>query len=88
MSRLLLDTHALFWFVANDGALSASARTLIEEADEVFVSVATAWEAASKATMIRGDVCTSPAGERRQSSGARVEQAWLEQPVADELRRR
>ena len=51
MSRLLLDTHALFWFVSNDGALSASARTLIEEADEVFVSVASAWEAAIKAKL-------------------------------------
>lgn len=51
MSRLLLDTNALLWFVANDGALSASARTLVEEADEVFVSVATAWEAAIKANL-------------------------------------
>ncbi len=51
MSRLLLDTHALLWFVANDAALSASARTLIEEAEEVFVSVASAWEAAIKVSL-------------------------------------
>jgi PIN domain nuclease of toxin-antitoxin system len=49
VSRLLLDTHALLWFVSNDSALSTSARSLIEDADEVFVSVASAWEAAIKA---------------------------------------
>ncbi len=48
MNRLLLDTHALLWFVANDSALSATARTLIEAADDVFVSVASAWETAIK----------------------------------------
>jgi PIN domain nuclease of toxin-antitoxin system len=48
VSRLLLDTHALLWFVSDDRALSTSARSLIENADEVFVSVASAWEAAIK----------------------------------------
>jgi PIN domain nuclease of toxin-antitoxin system len=48
VTRLLLDTHALLWFVANDAALSASARSLIESADEVLVSVASAWEIAIK----------------------------------------
>jgi PIN domain nuclease of toxin-antitoxin system len=49
VSPLLLDTHALLWFVSNDSALSTSARSLIEDADEVFVSVASAWETAIKA---------------------------------------
>lgn len=49
MSRLLLDTHTLLWFVSNDSALSTLARSRIENADEVFVSVASAWEAAIKA---------------------------------------
>jgi PIN domain nuclease of toxin-antitoxin system len=48
VTRLLLDTHALLWFVASDAALSPSARALIEKADEVFVSVASAWEVAIK----------------------------------------
>jgi PIN domain nuclease of toxin-antitoxin system len=48
VSRLLLDTHALLWFVANDASMSATARTLIETADDVFVSVASAWETAIK----------------------------------------
>jgi PIN domain nuclease of toxin-antitoxin system len=48
VSRLLLDTHSLLWFVSNDAALSAPARSLIESADEVFASVASAWETAIK----------------------------------------
>jgi PIN domain nuclease of toxin-antitoxin system len=48
VSRLLLDTHALLWFVSGDPALSAAARSLIESADEVLVSVASAWEVAIK----------------------------------------
>ena len=48
MSRLLLDTHALLWFVANDSALSATARNIIETSDDVLVSVASAWEVAIK----------------------------------------
>ncbi len=51
MSRLLLDTHALLWFVSNDAALSTSARGLIEAADEAFVSVASAWEIAIKVNL-------------------------------------
>jgi PIN domain nuclease of toxin-antitoxin system len=48
VSRLLLDTHAFLWFVANDPALSAPARSVIENADEVLISVASAWEIAIK----------------------------------------
>jgi PIN domain nuclease of toxin-antitoxin system len=40
---LLLDTHTLLWFIADDSSLSAAARTAIEDAaDDVFVSVASA----------------------------------------------
>ena len=47
--RLLLDTHALLWFVAGDATLSATARNAIADPDnEVFVSAASAWEIATK----------------------------------------
>lgn len=47
--RLLLDTHAFLWWLAGDEALSAVARTAIEnEANEIFVSAASAWEIATK----------------------------------------
>jgi PIN domain nuclease of toxin-antitoxin system len=51
VSRVLLDTHTLLRFVANDPALPESPRALVEEADEVFVSVASAWEIAIKVNL-------------------------------------
>lgn len=47
--RLLFDTHIFIWAVSGDKRLKNSARTLIENADEVFVSAATIWEASIKA---------------------------------------
>ena len=45
--RLLLDTHALLWWFTDDDRLSDTARRAIaDEANEVFVSTASAWEAA------------------------------------------
>jgi PIN domain nuclease of toxin-antitoxin system len=47
--RVLLDTHALFWWLTDDARLSAKARQAIsDDADVVHVSVATAWEIAIK----------------------------------------
>lgn len=47
--RLLLDTHALLWWWTNDSRLSSVARSAIaDEANEVFVSAASAWEVAIK----------------------------------------
>lgn len=47
--RLLLDTHALLWWQTDDSRLSARARAAIaDEANEVFVSAASAWEIATK----------------------------------------
>jgi PIN domain nuclease of toxin-antitoxin system len=50
--RILLDTHAFLWFVAGDASLSAAARAAIEDpANDVFVSVASAWEIAIKTSL-------------------------------------
>lgn len=47
--RLLLDTHALLWWLSDDPALSAPARKLIARANNtVLVSAASAWEIATK----------------------------------------
>jgi PIN domain nuclease of toxin-antitoxin system len=47
--RVLLDTHALLWWLSGDGALTPAARATIGDAgNEVFVSAATAWEIATK----------------------------------------
>ncbi len=47
--RLLLDTQAFLWAIAEPERLSARARRAIEDGtNEVFVSAATAWELAIK----------------------------------------
>jgi len=47
--RVLLDTHALLWFILDDPHLSAKARMLIEDpTTEVAVSPASYWEIAIK----------------------------------------
>jgi PIN domain nuclease of toxin-antitoxin system len=47
--RLLLDTHALIWWLVADDALSSTARRAIADpANDVFVSAASAWEIATK----------------------------------------
>jgi Uncharacterized protein conserved in bacteria len=47
--KVLLDTHALLWFLLDDPALSGTARELIRNPQtEVFVSPASYWEIAIK----------------------------------------
>jgi PIN domain nuclease of toxin-antitoxin system len=49
VTSLLLDTHAMLWFFWDDPQLSATAKTLIEEANNrKLVSVASCWEVAIK----------------------------------------
>lgn len=52
-SRLLLDTHVFLWWRGEPSRLSPEARSSISTAEIVFVSVATAWEAAIKAALGR-----------------------------------
>ncbi len=47
--KLLLDTHVLYWWHRGDAALSASARSAIEDSrNEKYVSAITAWEFITK----------------------------------------
>ena len=47
--KVLLDTHILLWWLAEDPALPLAARDAIADADTtVLVSAATAWEIAIK----------------------------------------
>lgn len=47
--RLLVDTHALLWWLADDSSLSAAARKAIgRSSNNVFVSAASAWEIGTK----------------------------------------
>jgi PIN domain nuclease of toxin-antitoxin system len=47
--RVLLDTHALLWWLTNDPRLSEGARRVIADPDNaIHASAASAWEIATK----------------------------------------
>lgn len=47
--RLLLDTHALIWWLLGDPALSRNAQSCIaDDGNDIFVSAASGWEIATK----------------------------------------
>ena len=43
--RILLDTHIYLWWLEDSPQLSRTARTMILEAETVYISSATLWEA-------------------------------------------
>ena len=50
--KLLLDTHALFWFLLNDPRLSGNARSLMTDSgNDLLVSPASYWEMAIKISL-------------------------------------
>jgi len=50
--RLLLDTHALLWWLDGDRRLSRRAKTAIADEDnEILVSAVSAWEITTKARL-------------------------------------
>ncbi len=71
--RLLLDTHVLIWWDAGR-KLTKDAVAAIQEADEVFVSSAAAWEVAIKSSL--GKIAS-----RRSVAIATSESGFLELPV-------
>jgi|ERR1700676_159164 PIN domain nuclease of toxin-antitoxin system len=48
MSAVLLDTHVLLWWLQGGSKLSPTARTIMQNSGQVFVSAASAWEIAIK----------------------------------------
>jgi PIN domain nuclease of toxin-antitoxin system len=53
---LLLDTHIFLWWRAASPRLGAGIREAISQADVVFVSAASAWEAAIKQALGRLEI--------------------------------
>ena len=52
--RLLIDTHALLWWLSDDPSLSRAARKVMAETSNVLlVSAASAWEIATKVRLGR-----------------------------------
>lgn len=48
MSSFLLDTHTFIWLSEDDANLPTNLKAVIEEADAVYVSIASLWEIAIK----------------------------------------
>jgi PIN domain nuclease of toxin-antitoxin system len=76
--RVLLDTHVLLWALADDPKLSGKARTLIDNAAEIYVSAATFWEMAIKVGLGKLNVDLE---EIRQCC---IESGFIELPVSAE----
>ena len=52
--RLLLDSHVLLWWTSSPSRIAAPTKSAIDSSDnDVFVSVATAWELAIKSGLGR-----------------------------------
>jgi PIN domain nuclease of toxin-antitoxin system len=49
--RLLLDTHVLLWWLADEPLRDDAKRAIADQHNEVFVSAATAWEISIKAAL-------------------------------------
>jgi PIN domain nuclease of toxin-antitoxin system len=52
MKRVLVDTHAFLWWLANDSALGDFSKDLLREPrNEVYVSAASIWEISIKSRL-------------------------------------
>jgi hypothetical protein len=52
--KLLLDTHVFLWYITADPKLPATFRTAIQDpANEVYLSVASIWEASTNSASSR-----------------------------------
>lgn len=77
MRALLLDSEVLIWWDANDRRLGRNARAHIQDAEDVYVSAASAWEIMIKAAL--GKLRTS-----RQPSAAVADAAFRPLPITFE----
>jgi len=78
--RLLLDTHALLWWLAGSSRLSRAARREMNDGgNDVFVSAASAWEITTKFRLGR---LPSAAAVAADVAGCVAAQGFLELPVS------
>lgn len=54
--RVLLDTHIIIWALSEPSKLSDKAKSIIKDADQLFVSSASTWEMAIKSGLGKLDV--------------------------------
>ena len=68
--KLLLDTHALLWWLSDDAKLGAKARALIEDpANEIVVSVVSLWEIVVKKRIGKLDANIEQIADALQADG-------------------
>jgi PIN domain nuclease of toxin-antitoxin system len=76
--RVLLDTHALVWWLSNDSRLSREAsRILSDESNEILVSAAVGWEITIKVNL--GKI--EPASLIEKLEGSLTNEAFSELPI-------
>jgi PIN domain nuclease of toxin-antitoxin system len=87
--KLLLDTHTFLWFIGGSDELSVKARELIEEpVNERFLSVASLWEMAIKASIGRLKLALSfPELVRREVQGNAMELVEIRPEHLDKVAR-
>jgi PIN domain nuclease of toxin-antitoxin system len=80
--KILLDTHAYFWWETNDPKLSVRAKELIaREESEVMVSAVLAWELATKGRLGRWPGARDVAADM---DDALVEEGFVPLPISIE----
>lgn len=67
--KLLLDTHFAFWWQTGDPRVTEEVRSLVEAADEAFVSSVSLWELTIKATLGKVRIDLSAFAEQVESMG-------------------
>ncbi|GAA4406295.1 PIN domain-containing protein [Quisquiliibacterium transsilvanicum] len=67
--RLLLDTHFAFWWQTGDPRVTEEVRSLVEAADETFVSSVSLWELTIKAGLGKVRIDLSAFAEQVESMG-------------------
>lgn len=67
--RLLLDTHFAFWWQTGDPRVTGEVRSVVEGADEVFVSSVSLWELTIKAGLGKVRIDLSAFAEQVESMG-------------------
>lgn len=88
--RLLLDTHAILWMIADDPRLGASQRKILQEADELLWSVVSLWEIGIKLSLERRDFRLGPGWARlipEELSRNRIRQIPLQPAHCEEVSR-
>lgn len=84
--RLLLDTHIIIWALSEPDRLSGEAKSLIQDASEVFVSSASVWEMSIKSGLGKLEVdLDEMLGELSSMGVSELPVLWKHASVVEQL---